>query len=770
MKKYQNIPGFLSICLSVAAMTAGGGGAVEISKTWKWEFLFPEEKISFRAEAFCESLPLPVPEESKKEIGESGDVPLEGDMLPDSRTIEKIETLEEKIKDERSPERLNLAFYFDDGDQEEDISHSYGARIYQSLSEKDSIWIQGIYSHIETPPDQMAAAQGMDIGGLTSWNRVIVTFRDGDGTPISGYSNAKEILSLASVFGYFQGWEDYDDFLEYAAALWNRSHAYQVSMSQVYYCEEECQYLEKPEGSQEEEESHGDSQDERTESAADGPVQPEGGSAQGGLEVQGSGTVPAGGGEWEGETPAGGLEVQGNGPAADRTGEEESQSPVDGEVQGNGTASSGTGEGESQSPVDGEVQGNGTASSGAGEGRSQSPGGGLDVQGNETVPAGGGEREGDPPEGGLEIQGNETVPASEGEREGESPEGGLEVQGNGNASSGTGNREEAASGQNGQGNDMELESASSGSGQGSAGEGAREGGENHQAGGFVETSESMENTSDGGTWDQNQENSQPVVSSENQEADQGGQESGKDSCQGHVDLNISIRITGIKEGQSLYEVDPAGKQDMASDSQWNGWDEAARSFCDTLAAQDWYELYGLVSSPSLYVSNPLTQSEIAFYLNKLPDTTSPKRQELVRQALSSVGRIPYYWGGKPSRGGLEGNGFGTITRADEDGRILKGLDCSGWISWVYWTAFGSPLPAQSTSGLVNCGRGIAKEELRAGDILIRTGEQPHVYLFLAWAEDGSMYLIHETTGYVNNVMIDTYDVELPYYRDLIGEE
>ena len=33
-----------------------------------------------------------------------------------------------------------------------------------------------------------------------------------------------------------------------------------------------------------------------------------------------------------------------------------------------------------------------------------------------------------------------------------------------------------------------------------------------------------------------------------------------------------------------------------------------------------------------------------------------------------------------------------------------------------------------------------------------------------------MYLIHETTGYVNNVMIDTYDVELPYYRDLIGEE
>ena len=45
-----------------------------------------------------------------------------------------------------------------------------------------------------------------------------------------------------------------------------------------------------------------------------------------------------------------------------------------------------------------------------------------------------------------------------------------------------------------------------------------------------------------------------------------------------------------------------------------------------------------------------------------------------------------------------------------------------------------------------------------------------MYLFLAWAEDGSMYLIHETTGNVNNVTVNTYDVEVSHYRDLIGEE
>ena len=120
-------------------------------------------------------------------------------------------------------------------------------------------------------------------------------------------------------------------------------------------------------------------------------------------------------------------------------------------------------------------------------------------------------------------------------------------------------------------------------------------------------------------------------------------------------------------------------------------------------------------------------------------------------------------------GGFEGNHFGTVVEADEDGRILRGLDCSGWICWVYWTAFGTPVPAHSTSGLISCGQGIAKEELQAGDILVRTGEQPHVYLFLAWADDGSMYLIHETTGNVNNVTVNTYDVEVSHYRDLIGE-
>ncbi len=717
MKKYQNMPGFLSICLSVLVMAAGSGVSVGASRTWRREFWFPEEKTMLGAEELWKFLLSCVWEDAKKEKEEPADIHevLEGDQFPRSREVREAAGLGERKRDKRSAERLNPAFYFDQ-EEEQEISNSYGARIYKLLSQKDSSWIQGIYSNMETPPGQMAAAQGVDIGDLSHWNRVTVTFRDGDGTPISGYSNAKEILSLASVYGYFQGWEEYDAFLEYALALWDCSHSYQISMSPVYYCESQCQYLEEPE-----EDSREEGTEEQESADAAGGGQDSGAAREGQEdEKQGSGAAREG---REGEEQSSGVAQEGQ----------------EGEEQSSGAALEGQEDEEQSSGVAQEGQAGGEQGSGAAqEGQA---GGEQDSRAAQEGQAGGGQ-------------------VGEAAEEGQAGESDAAVSGR-------------QQGQAGDAAPLEGEP-----GNGSAVTGQEESRENRPAG-PGETWEAVENPSDG-----NQETQDAQYSSgtdEGREAaaqedsgqentGQGLEQGGTDSCQGHVDLNISIQITGLKESRSLYEADPVGARESAFDSQWKGWDEEARSSCEALDGQDWYDLYGIASSPSLYVRNPLTQSEIAYYLNKLPAATSQKRRHLVRQALSSVGCIPYYWGGKPSRGGIEGNGFGSIVEADEDGRILKGLDCSGWINWVYWTAFGSPLPAQSTSGLVSCGRGIAKEELRAGDILIRTGEQPHVYLFLAWAEDGSMYLIHETTGYVNNVMIDTYDVELPHYRDLIGEE
>lgn len=522
-----------------------------------------------------------------------------------------------------SPDRLNSAFYCEGGTPCDDVSESVAGRIYKALWEKDSEWIHAIYSLGQIPPKNMALRLGAPDPNISEWNRINVTFRNGDRVPISGYSNAKEILSMVSVYSYFHEIKDPAFFRSYGDRLWNNSHAYTMSMSDVYYCQGECRYIEKDIGDEE-------------------------------------------------------LAVE----TAVRHAEEE-ESPGEDDRYAGDSGSAGDSEA-GESSLDGET---GTAE-----------GGGTS-------------------------------------HEAESGSAGVET---GTAQSGSADSESSS--------DEETDETS----RGADSEDVQEGGNDQ------ETSLQAQNSA---------ENATPLNAA--RAVSQNGKE--EKACKGHVDLNISVSIIGLKGSRNLYSVDFTGSKKGTEDSLWSGWDEIIRSYVKTIAEEDWYDRYGLTGSASMYVRNPLSASEVEAYLAMIPPGTSPKRREIVKQALMSVGCIPYYWGGKPSAGGFEGNGFGTVVPADEDGRVLRGLDCSGWINWVYWTALGERLPYESTAGLMGCGREVAKEDLQAGDILIRGGEERHVYMFLAWAGDGSMYLIHETTGTVNNVTINTYDLDLPYYRSLVTD-
>ena len=68
---------------------------------------------------------------------------------------------------------------------------------------------------------------------------------------------------------------------------------------------------------------------------------------------------------------------------------------------------------------------------------------------------------------------------------------------------------------------------------------------------------------------------------------------------------------------------------------------------------------------------------------------------------------------------------------------------------------------------MGCGRKISRSELRSGDIIIRTGADAHVVMFLAWADSGNMIVIHETGGVTNNVIVSEMAADWPYYRTLI---
>ena len=238
-------------------------------------------------------------------------------------------------------------------------------------------------------------------------------------------------------------------------------------------------------------------------------------------------------------------------------------------------------------------------------------------------------------------------------------------------------------------------------------------------------------------------------------------------CPGHVDLTIVLKIAGLTEENNLFTLDATGNDESGyTQNGWQGWKEEKRQAALRLAEKDWYLEYGLsteLSSPQL----PVSTVDVDAYLGDLPFGLSQERKNLLRFALNSVGRVPYYWGGKPSAVGYEGNNFGTAVSPDTEGRSLKGLDCSGWISWVYWSATGKRLPYESTSGLASLGERISKEELQPGDILVRTGKDAHTVMFLGWTQDGKIQCVHETSGSVNNVTISIRDADWPYYIRLM---
>lgn len=234
-------------------------------------------------------------------------------------------------------------------------------------------------------------------------------------------------------------------------------------------------------------------------------------------------------------------------------------------------------------------------------------------------------------------------------------------------------------------------------------------------------------------------------------------------CPGHIDLNITVHIMGAEDEESLYRLDSRGN---TATENWPEWTEETRGYVNSLMAQDWYGEYGLTIS-DISLQPPISSEQIDAYMADLPEGTSQERKNIVQFALESVGRIPYYWGGKPVTKGYLGNMFGTVTEPDHAGRNRKGLDCSGWINWVYWSVTGECPTQEGTSGLIRCGTGIPRSQLQPGDIVVRTGSNAHVIMFLNWTADGKMRCVHETSGAFNNVVVSEMDANWKYCRNLL---
>ena len=523
----------------------------------------------------------------------------------------------------------------------------------------DAQWSDSIYNHADMTPEQFASRIGQpkskvigtynpkdslhDPDNPDSW--IIHSFRNirtnatnGDGQPISVYSNVIEIMSAANVYCYYKDAGNYDLFLSYAMALWKKSHSYSLSMSDVYYCE----------GCLSEEDEKARLEQEAAASYKDIPDM---------VQTFSEGESTAG--ESVSETSASEVSIL-----------ETSAS----EISGPETSASKT--------LASEVSDSETSAS--------------DASVSER-------------------------PASEAAVPKASVSG------------------------------MSVPEASA----------------SETAVPDAEANEDSSHISSDISEIQNRSNTI---------------EAGDEGNSPFTELSdISSEGSDFTAAKTIKEATPANSGDFDTVSKqesmdredvkcpgngWQGWTPEAVDSVKILASQDWYQKYGLTVS-SISMRNPLSNSEIDEYINRLPADLSQTRREIIRFALSSVGRVPYYWGGKASAPDYSGNSFGTPITPDEKGRILKGLDCSGWINWVYWSVTGNRLPHESTSGLALCGTAVSRDNLQPGDIILRTGDDAHVIMFLEWTEDGQIRCIHESSANINNVTVAIREANWPYYRKLI---
>lgn len=175
-------------------------------------------------------------------------------------------------------------------------------------------------------------------------------------------------------------------------------------------------------------------------------------------------------------------------------------------------------------------------------------------------------------------------------------------------------------------------------------------------------------------------------------------------------------------------------------------------------------LYGAVSGGQAV---PLTDAELIDFVNR--QNCSAARKQILTTALSLVGKVPYFWGGKSAPGWNDAwNTPRLVTAAGSPttGTIRPyGLDCSGFSSWVFNTAVGVDIGA-GTMGQYPNTYGISASELLPGDLgfLGDASDWEHVLVFAGYSEDGTRLWVHSSSG--QGVILNTpgYEGSLSYRR------
>ena len=155
----------------------------------------------------------------------------------------------------------------------------------------------------------------------------------------------------------------------------------------------------------------------------------------------------------------------------------------------------------------------------------------------------------------------------------------------------------------------------------------------------------------------------------------------------------------------------------------------------------------------------INTAEIEKLLANLPPDLSAERRAIVTKACELVGKVNYFWGGKSSAIGWDSR-WGTPMKVTAPGSRttgtvrLFGLDCSGFVDWVFNNACGYILGQGGGAHTQhnNC-RDITFAEVLPGDLLFYPDDS-HVGIAVGRDKNGEILVIHCAGGY-NNVVLTT---------------
>ena len=218
-------------------------------------------------------------------------------------------------------------------------------------------------------------------------------------------------------------------------------------------------------------------------------------------------------------------------------------------------------------------------------------------------------------------------------------------------------------------------------------------------------------------------------------------------------------IAPFSEGiiYTAFDIDPNAIYEETTGTTYGA---AIKTMADALKMT----LYGTLAAGDI---PELTSEELIGIVDGL--NTTDARKKLVETALSLVGKVSYFWGGKSPAGW--NNEWGKPKKVTGSGSVTSGtirpygLDCSGFTDWVYKTALGQSIGTGSANQWSKS-REISASELLPGDLGFKAKPSDpgtnHVLMYVGLTTDGKRQWVHCSSS-AGGVVLNTPSY-VKYYR------